>query len=94
MGRPSWANKEQTAWLWSRHAEFLESRVTRAQTRAAGKADEKDNPFFSKTAQAFFDEFGKPPPPADGQAPVDEAGNELDPVQMRRDVSRIHEMRQ
>ncbi len=91
MGRPSWANKEQTAWLWSRHAEFLEGRATRAaaRTKAAGRSEQEDNPFFSKTCQAFFDEFGKPPPPAEGEAVVGEDGKPVDPVQIRRNVSRI-----
>lgn len=87
MGRPSWANKEQTAWLWSRHAEFVEARTLRARNKGSKKEEDNENPFFSKTYQAFFDKFGKPPPPADGQAVLDEDGNELDPVQTRKDVS-------
>lgn len=51
MGRPSWADDEQTAWLWGRHDAFLTAR------RDADSDTDMVSGFMTKTQQQFFDKF-------------------------------------
>ncbi|KAL1942370.1 hypothetical protein VTO73DRAFT_6434 [Trametes versicolor] len=51
MGRPSWANDEQTVWLWDRHDTFLTAHCD------ADSDTDMVSGFMTKTQQQFFDEF-------------------------------------
>ncbi|OJT12277.1 hypothetical protein TRAPUB_11176 [Trametes pubescens] len=51
MGRPSWADDEQTAWLWGRHDAFLTAH------RDADSDTDMVSGFMTKTQQQFFDKF-------------------------------------
>ncbi len=70
MGRPSWANDEQTEWLWDRHDAFLTAR------RDADSDSDTLGDFMTKTCQLFFDEFplcaDPVEPSADGTVPTKE----------------------